>query len=60
MCPPRAETRAARRLLQCFMALSVNQLPISLVPFIRDALLEFVNTGSLYRNVIIKSLHKEY
>ena len=38
---------------------SVNQLLISLVPFIRDALLEFVNTGNLYKNVIITSLHKE-
>ena len=45
MCPPRAETQAARRLRHCFLAL--NQLLINLVPFIRYALLEFVNTGDL-------------
>ena len=47
MCPPGAETQAARRLCHCFMGGTVNQLLINLVLFIRDALLEFVNTGNL-------------
>ena len=42
---PRAETQAARRLRHCFG--TVNQLLVNLVPFVRDALLEFVNTGNL-------------
>jgi len=49
MCPPRAETQAARRLCHCFMALSISCWSI-----LSHLFYDF------YENVTIMSLHREY